>query len=232
MEMFNLKEDYKTLPDETLRKFYRKLVKRQRRFAAVPFALIIPAGLFYGMMGWVNFLAAEWNGFAFFDTSSNAFVNYVIFAVCGAMLSSDTLKIIAASPAVMILYIGLKAALFDKITGDTFLMLAYLIVAAIITAKTVSDLNFMRKLSNFPFDGRMERIRFEGLTREQLVDDLQKTLDQQNGDKVITNDYEDIFTSDNPQDIADPPENTDDYMQQHKMTYQRIKSWNDVSRLD
>ncbi len=232
MEMFNLREDYKTLPDETLRKFYRNLVKRQHRFAAVPFALIIPAGLFYGMMGWVNFLVAEWNGFAFFDTSSNAFVNYAIFAVCGAMLSSDTLKIIAASPAVMILYIGLKAALFDKITGDTFLMLAYLAIAAFIVGKSVSDLNFMRKLPNFPFDGRMERIRFEGLNREQLVDDLQKTLDQQNGDKVITNDYEDIFTSDNPQDIAIPPENTDDYMQQHKMTYQRIKSWNDVSRLD
>lgn len=232
MEMFNLREDYKTLPDETLSKFYRNLVKRQHRLAAVPFALIIPAGLFYGMMGWVNFLVAEWNGFAFFDTSSNAFVNYAIFAVCGAMLSSDTLKIIAASPAVMILYIGLKAALFDKITGDTFLMLAYLAIAAFIVGKSVSDLNFMRKLPNFPFDGRMERIRFEGLNREQLVDDLQKTLDQQNGDKVITNDYEDIFTSDNPQDIAIPPENTDDYMQQHKMTYQRIKSWNDVSRLD
>lgn len=232
MEMFNLREDYKTLPDETLRKFYRNLVKRQHRLAAVTFAFIVPAMLVYGMMGWVNFLVAEWNGFAFFDTSSNAFFNYVAFAACGALLMADTAKLIAASPAVMILYIGLKAALFDKITGDTFLMLAYLIVAAIITAKTVSDLNFMRKLSNFPFDGRMERIRFEGLNREQLVDDLQKLLDNQNGDKVITNDYEDIFTSDNPQDIADPPENKDDYMQQHKMTYQRIKSWNDVSRLD
>lgn len=232
MEMFNLREDYKTLPDETLRKFYRNLVKRQHRFAAVPFALIIPAGLFYGMMGWVNFLVAEWNGFAFFDTSSNAFVNYAIFAVCGAMLSSDTLKIIAASPAVMILYIGLKAALFDKITGDTFLMLAYLAIAAFIVGKSVADLNFMRKLPNFPFDGRKERIDFEGLTRDKMTENLQKTLDQQNGDKVITNDYEDIFTSDNPQDIANPPENTDDYMQQHKMTYQRIKSWNDVSRLD
>lgn len=232
MEMFNLREDYKTLPDETLRRHFRRLIRRQRRFAAVPFAFIVPAMIIYGMIGWVNFFTAEWNRFSFFDTSSNAFVNYVIFAVCGAMLSSDTLKIIAASPAVMILYIGLKAALFDKITGDTFLMLAYLAIAAFIVGKSVADLNFMRKLPNFPFDGRMERIRFEGLNREQLVDDLQKTLDQQNGDKVITNDYEDIFTSDNPQDIANPPENTDDYMQQHKMTYRRIRSWNDVSRLD
>lgn len=59
-----------------------------------------------------------------------------------------------------------------------------------------------------------------------MTENLQKLLDNQNGDKVITNDYEDIFTSDNPQDIVTPPENTDDYMQQHKM------SWNDVSRLD
>lgn len=232
MEMFNLREDYKTLPDETLSKFYRNLVKRQHRLAAITFAFIVPAMLVYGMMGWVNFLVAEWNGFAFFDTSSNAFFNYVAFAACGALLMADTAKLIAASPAVMILYMGLKFGLFNSVSGDTFVMLAYLIIAAAVTTKTVSDLNFMRKLPNFPFDGRMERIRFEGLNREQLVDDLQKTLDQQNGDKVITNDYEDIFTSDNPQDIANPPENTEDYMQQHKMTYQRIKSWNDVSRLD
>ncbi|WP_294586242.1 hypothetical protein [Ruminococcus sp.] len=232
MEMFNLREDYKTLPDETLRKFYRNLVKRQRRLAAVTFAFIVPAMLVYGMMGWVNFLVAEWNGFAFFDTSSNAFFNYVAFAACGALLMADTAKLIAASPAVMILYMGLKFGLFDSVSGDTFAMLAYLIIAAAVTTKTVSDLNFMRKLPNFPFDGRKERIDFEGLTRDKMTENLQKTLDQQNGDKVITNDYEDIFTSDNPQDIADPPENTDDYMQQHKMTYQRIKSWNDVSRLD
>nr|ADD61968.1 putative protein [uncultured organism] len=232
MEMFNLREDYKTLPDETLRKFYRNLVKRQRRLAAVTFAFIVPAMLVYGMMGWVNFLVAEWNGFAFFDTSSNAFFNYVAFAACGALLMADSAKLIAASPAVMILYMGLKFGLFDSVSGDTFAMLAYLIIAAAVTTKTVSDLNFMRKLPNFPFDGRKERIDFEGLTRDKMTENLQKTLDQQNGDKVITNDYEDIFTSDNPQDIADPPENTDDYMQQHKMTYQRIKSWNDVSRLD
>lgn len=232
MEMFNLREDYKTLPDETLRKFYRNLVKRQRRLAAVTFAFIVPAMLVYGMMGWVNFLVAEWNGFAFFDTSSNAFFNYVAFAACGALLMADSAKLIAASPAVMILYMGLKFGLFDSVSGDTFVMLAYLIIAAVVTTKTVSDLNFMRKLPNFPFDGRKERIDFEGLTRDKMTENLQKTLDQQNGDKVITNDYEDIFTSDNPQDIADPPENKDDYMQQHKMTYQRIKSWNDVSRLD
>lgn len=226
MEVFNLREDYKTLPNETLRKFYRNLVKRQHRFAAVPFALIIPAGLFYGMMGWVNFFNSEWNRFSFFDASSNAFFNYAAFAACGALLMADTTKLIVASPAVMILYMCLKFGLFESVSGDTFVMLAYLIAAAVITAKTVSDLNFMRKLPNFPFDGRKERIDFEGLTRDKMTENLQKLLDNQKDDKVITNDYEDIFTSDNPQDIANPPENTDDYMQKHKM------SWNDVSRLD
>lgn len=226
MEMFDLKEEYKTLPDETLRKYYKKLTKRQRRLSAITFAVLVPAMLFYGMMGWVNFFNSEWNRFSFFDASSNAFFNYVAFAASGALLMADTAKLIAASPAVMILYMGLKFGLFDSVSGDTFVMLAYLIVAAVITAKTVSDLNFMRKLPNFPFDGRKERIDFEGLTRDKMTENLQKLLDNQNGDKVITNDYEDIFTSDKPQDIVTPPENTDDYMQQHKM------SWNDVSRLD
>lgn len=226
MEMFDLKEEYKTLPNETLRKYYKKLAKRQRRLSAITFAFLVPAMLVYGMMGWVNFFNSEWNIFSFFDASSNAFFNYVAFAASGALLMADTAKLIAASPAVMILYMGLKFGLFDSVSGDTFVMLAYLIVAAVITAKTVSDLNFMRKLPNFPFDGRKERIDFEGLTRDKMTENLQKLLDNQNGDKVITNDYEDIFTSDNPQDIVTPPENTDDYMQQHKM------SWNDVSRLD
>lgn len=226
MEMFDLKEEYKTLPNETLRKYYKKLTKRQHRLAAITFAFLVPAMLVYGMLGWVNFFTAEWNRFSFFDASSNAFFNYVAFAASGALLMADTAKLIAASPAVMILYMGLKFGLFDSVSGDTFVMLAYLIVAAVITEKTVSDLNFMRKLPNFPFDGRKERIDFDGLTRDKMTENLQKLLDNQNGDKVITNDYEDIFTSDNPQDIVTPPENTDDYMQQHKM------SWNDVSRLD
>ncbi len=226
MEMFDLKEEYKTLPNETLRKYYKKLAKRQRRLSAITFAFLVPAMLVYGMLGWANFLASEWNRFSFFDASSNAFFNYVAFAASGALLMADTAKLIAASPAVMIMYMGLKFGLFDSVSGDTFVMLAYLIVAAVITAKTVSDLNFMRKLPNFPFDGRKERIDFEGLTRDKMTENLQKLLDNQNGDKVITNDYEDIFTSDNPQDIVTPPENTDDYMQKHKM------SWNDVSRLD
>ena len=223
MEMFDLRADYKTLPDETLRRHFRRLIKRQRRFAAFTFALLIPAAIIYGMMGWANYFAAESAMFAFFDVSSNAFFNYVAFAASGALL---------VAPAVMILYMGLKFALFYSVSGDTFVMLAYLIVAAVITAKTVSDLNFMRKLPNFPFDGRKERIDFEGLTRDKMTENLQKLLDNQKGDKVITNDYEDIFTSDKPQDIASPPENTDEYLQQHKMSYQRVRSWNDVSRLD
>ena len=42
MEMFDLRADYKTLPDETLRRHFRRLIKRQRRFAAFTFALIMP----------------------------------------------------------------------------------------------------------------------------------------------------------------------------------------------
>ena len=100
--------------------------------------------------------------FAFFDASSNAFLTMWRLPPAVLLLMADTTKLIVASPVVMILYMGLKFALFESVSGDTFVMLAYLIVAAVITAKTVSDLNFMRKLSNFPFDGRKERIDFEG----------------------------------------------------------------------
>ena len=55
METFDLKEEYKTLPNETLRKYYKKLTKRQHRLAAITFAFLVPAMLVYGMLGWVNF---------------------------------------------------------------------------------------------------------------------------------------------------------------------------------
>jgi len=100
MEMFDLRADYKTLPDETLRRHFRRLIKRQRRFAAFTFALLIPAAIIYGMMGWANFFASESAMFAFFDASSNAFFNYVAFAACGALLMADTTKLIVASPVV------------------------------------------------------------------------------------------------------------------------------------
>ena len=98
------------------------------------------------------------------------------------------------------------------------------VVRHVIEQHGVRDIGFIA--------GRKERIDFEGLTRDKMTENLQKLLDNQKGDKVITNDYEDIFTSDKPQDIASPPENTDEYLQQHKMSYQRVRSWNDVSRLD
>ena len=79
MEMFDLRADYKTLPDETLRRHFRRLIKRQRRFSAFTFALLIPAVIIYGMIGWANYFAAESAMFAFFDASSNAFFNYAAF---------------------------------------------------------------------------------------------------------------------------------------------------------
>ena len=154
------------------------------------------------------------------------------FAACGSLLMADTTKLIVASPAVMILYMGLKFALFDSVSGDTFVMLAYLIAAAVSPQKPCLTLISCVNSPTFPFDGRKERIDFEGLTRDKMTENLQKLLDNQKDDKVITNDYEDIFTSDKPQDIVTPPENTDEYLQQHKMSYQRVRSWNDVSRLD
>lgn len=72
--------------------------------------------------------------FAFFDASSNAFFNYAAFAACGALLMADTTKLIVASCRDDIIY-GSEIRPFDSVSGDTFVMLAYLIAAAVITAK-------------------------------------------------------------------------------------------------
>lgn len=223
MEIMNIREDWNTIPDSSLRKLYRSLTKRQRFLAYIPVACIFPAMIVYGMYGWVSYFVAEYALFRSFDTGVTGIINYVAFAICGVLMSSNKVKTIIATPIAMLGYIALKGALFDSFSFDTFIMLVYLIIACAFTAKTVADLNFLRSLPNFPFDQRDDRIKFEGLTRDEMVENLEHA--QQGG--IFTIDHEDIFTSDKPEDIATPPEKTDEYMQEYKMSYDGLKNWKD-----
>lgn len=163
MEIMNIREDWNTIPDSSLRKLYRSLTKRQRFLAYIPVACIFPAMIVYGMYGWVSYFVAEYALFRSFDTGVTGIINYVAFAICGVLMSSNKVKTIIATPIAMLGYIALKGALFDSFSFDTFIMLVYLIIACAFTAKTVADLNFLRSLPNFPFDQRDDRIKFEGL---------------------------------------------------------------------
>ncbi len=215
MECFNIREDWQTIPDENLRKLYNRLIKRQNRLAKLPVWTLLPAGIVYGMIGWVGFLVSEANLFSYVDTKVTGIINYVFFALCGVLMSLDMPLIVAGIPVLMALYICVKLIVFNSFSFDTIAMLFYLVFACIAVSKTVSDLNFLRGLPNFPFDRRMERIQFEGLTRDEMVKHLERV---ENGG-IYFPDYEKIFDSDAHEEIAAPPEKTEEYMQQYEMEY-------------
>ena len=215
MECINIREDWQTIPDETLRKLYKRLIKRQDRLAKIPVWTLLPAGIVYGMIGWVGFLAAEASLFSSVDTTVTGFINYVFFALCGVLMSLDKPVIISCIPVLMALYICVKLIVFGSFSFDTLAMLLYLVCACIAVSKAVSDLNFLRGLPNFPFDRRMERIQFDGLTRDEMV----KHLEHVKNGGVFFPDYEKIFDSDAPEEIAAPSEKTEEYMQQYEMEY-------------
>lgn len=228
MEIMNIREDWNTLPDSSLRKLYRSLIKSQRRLAFFPVGCLFPAMLVYGFIGWVDFFVSEFYSFSTFDTTVTGIIGYFVFALCGVLMSAKRVKTLILTPLVMAVHILLKLVLFYKLTYDTIAMLCYLIAACAYTAKTVSDLNFLRSLPNFPFDGRDDRIKFEGLTRDEMV----KNLEHAQTGGIFSTDYDKIFTSDKPEEIASPPEKKEEYMQSYKMNYDGLKGWKDYHGRD
>lgn len=73
MEMFDLRADYKTLPDETLRRHFRRFIKRQRRFAAFTFCVAYSCGYNIRNDRMGELFCGGKCDVRIFDASSNAF---------------------------------------------------------------------------------------------------------------------------------------------------------------
>lgn len=203
-------EDWQTMPDEDLKRIYTNLKKKQRRHAVVSWVILLPALVIYGFMGWVTFFVTE---LGLIQTGAgNAACGclfFILLAVCGVFFNFDTER--QLRPVLFIMPVGglLVFLLFGMISPLPIVMEIYVIVMYFKLRKLLKDLNFLRGLPSFPFEGMM----LENMTVSRHT--AMKQLEQAHKG-AYSPDYEKIFTSERPEDIVSPPERTDDYFQQHR----------------
>lgn len=212
---------WSTMPDEFLKDKYRELKKKQKFWAAPPLLLLIPGLTIYGIMGWADYFAAEYQQFtvSFFSTKGIGYP--ILFAVCSAYLSDKEVRGLYKAPVFFAFATGLYIGLTDEFITYTPLMFLYLLLAAVMISPIVRDLNFLRSLPSFPFDSRRENMDLSGMSREQVLRNLEASARGQ----VLSGLGEEVLTADDPAAAADPPENTEDYLQQHKVIYRNRDPW-------
>lgn len=212
--------EWRTLPDNDLRRIYRKLTKRQRIMTAVTWIPLLPAAIIYGVIGWASFIASELMLFrSFVDTGVTGFLDFLFFSLCGAALSSRNERTFIFIPFAYIVCEAFKYLVFGNFSG--ILQLCYLIAASIILKPTVSDLNYLRSLPTFPFSTRQREINISGMDRDKMLSYLKNA--EKGGAHSVG--LEEIFESEHPEEIVSPPEKTEEYLQQHKLLYRNRDRW-------
>lgn len=214
-EQTNFVEECKTLPDEELRKIYRKLTKQQKNRSSFPVFLLLPATIFYGFEGWLGttvFMGSVGN---IVINSVLNYIDFILFAAAGVLYTSKNIRTIKLMPLFFTIAAAIKIIIFGAFFVGFPIMLAYIIIVSCQLNSIVGKLNFLRGLPNFPFEARQKDMQFNGMSRDKMLDYLER---EANGG-VKTVDYDEIFTSENPEEIANPKRDTDDDFQQYKVRY-------------
>ena len=133
--MTDFMTEWKTMPDEELRKIYLNRLRLQKFLAWIPVALIVPAMIIYGFLGWLTTVVAL--GFHFIDTSVLGFLDFVAFAVCGVIYTTRNPKTIKFIPLVMFMHIILKLLITRTFTIISIIFLIYTAFASFILRQIV-----------------------------------------------------------------------------------------------
>ena len=156
------------MENSRLRELYKKIKTRNGRFAKFPVFLSIPAILFFLLLGWQFLLNLHKNSLEiFFDCSVTGFIEFVIFAICGIMLTSTDNRFIVSVPVIFCVLIGLKFLLFRTYSAITILMLVYLIVACVVIYGDNKVRNVLMGMNLFPFNSKSDGKKPK---REEVID--------------------------------------------------------------
>ena len=215
----NIREECYTMPDTELRKTYKGLLRTQKIFTSIPFVFLFIAGLEYGILGWVGMSFSFSKGFEGADYSILGFINYVIFAFGGLLFSTMNEKTCWKVPIGFAFIMVIKGLLFYTVTIDAILMLSYLCYGAFVMTRVVGDLNFMRGLENFPFIQMKSDIAFSGMTRDRMLEYLKRC---EKG-RIYSTDYDKILDGTEIDEKQWSDKETEDYLQQHSITYGKRK---------
>ena len=189
--MEELNDCWMTMPDEELSAIYRKRLKEQKRLARMTFIPLLPALVIYGFIGWTSFLSYEHSGFmpgSMSFTVGRAFY-YIGFAISGAMISTASIKRRWLIFIPTVLALPFVIFLFNELSAEILLMLAYLLFVYFRLGTVLSDLDLLRSLPRFPFDKHSA----DRDLRIMNSKDAERYIDLASGKAVATG-YESIFT--------------------------------------
>lgn len=147
----NIYNDYPILPMSELRHRYERNRRLQRILSAIPVYMLLPAALYYGFVGWVSYFRSEYVQFSEAHMGTFGIFNYVMFAVCGALMSLDIKYVRLTAGAVSVLYTAVLSVIIGEPPFTALLMTAYVTISSVFLAPIVRELDFMKTLPDFPF---------------------------------------------------------------------------------
>lgn len=218
MDIYN---DHPILPMSELRRRYVRNRRLQKVLSAVPVYLLLPASLYYGFVGWVSYFRSEYVQFSEANMGTFGIFNYVMFAVCGVLMSRDIKYARLSAGALSTLYTAVLTLIIGEPPLIALIMTAYVNVSSAFLAPVVKELNFMKTLPDFPFaetaviqpdhnkiyqkmemhDDTAQRREYTEEYSEELLSSLPKRhSDMQRVDVIAFDECDDGFLG----DIAEP----------------------------
>lgn len=217
-EQIDFEKECYTLPNEELRKIYTSLRRQQNRWSKIPAYVFVPAFLFYGIAGWFAFFGAGL-------VNGRGLLDFINITICAIFMTSRNPKTLSAVPFIMLILSSIKLCFFGHVNIITALAILYTFIFGEKLRRTVIKLNFLRGLPNYPFESRQMEMNFNALSRQKMLEYMEREA----GGGVKAVNYENIFISDDPESIVNPPEDKEIYLQQHefgrKFTDKEIKRY-------
>ena len=175
----NIYTDHKYMTNEMLRRYHRQLQFRRNVWITIPWALLLPALLIYGIIGWSTYpevmLYAK-NGYHA-DPAVFGVISWILFAVLTVFLPiQDKNEGRRFASAIFMGAYTLLRLLFGYFSPISLLMIAYYVVAPILLEPVRKELIFIRSLPGFPFFEREEQDR---LTEESVAEFYEKPSEKQ-----------------------------------------------------
>ena len=213
--MENFRVNWRTMPDDDLRRIYKNLNARIRFYSSFTLIVLFIFAFGYGLAGWVSYLGSLSVQFRKVDNSTAGIVYYIAFFVAGCLISiADSkslwhilLPVPIGSVIVFVLfwYFSFEAVLLELILAVFYLRLRVL----------VGDIDFMKSLPSYPFVGHRDYSQMNAMSQ---ADQLRQLENAMNGARAEG--YEHIFTDSRAQlEKPKPSDDKDEHFQQHKMLY-------------
>lgn len=137
-----------------LREHYRHIKRCRRMLASIPVVLLLPSAIIYGLISWGEiFVLLEYHVNIL---SSLDFIDFIIFAFCGALYSVEKKNSPLYAFVLMLLYTLAKCITDKAFHIIPISMCVYLAATSIIQYFLTKEMLYMRTLPQYPFSDRNE----------------------------------------------------------------------------